>query len=360
MTDGQLLLAVFIGFYVLECLHWLPLSSTVFHTWAVRRGWSVRTPLPMLAAPGKGVVITWPLPPLGGFLAADGWSILPDEQGLWTTLDPVRRVRWDELAPQAEAAKVQLTKTVAVSCASPRASKRLFTFLKEVQAAQGEERRHLIEAWWESSISLPRARAAVRRYRLAASLLRWPCTLVFAICFASLPYLFWYRGGGVEVLPAFASLLLTNGLVAFTWRWLDRRLYPQEKRLRWPQVLHLIVMPAHTMRAHDLLGLDLLAGVHPLAAAGSLLPRPQLAAYASELWRRWHFMGPQDPLAGAAPQVLPCLERLCQRLKLDKAELETVPARQPNTESYCPRCLAQFQRTGAKCKDCNGTETVVW
>ncbi len=359
MTDGQLLLAVFTGFYLVECLHWLPLGSVILSSWA-GRGWVAQRPSADLSAKGSGLAMAWPLPPLGSFLVADNGPIIPDADGIWTTQAPVLRLQWHELTPRQEDQGVWLTRHTKLNCASRRSAQQLHNFLLEAQKLNPAKRKRLIDAWWQRTFSLPAARAAVKRYRLAASILRFPCLFVFALCFLWLPFLFWFYGESLRLLLGFVSLFLATALTAFTWRSLDRRLHPQEKRTRWPQVLHLLFMPSHAMRAHDLFGIEALAGFHPLTAASCLLPADALLAQAAQTWRRWRFMGPQDPLRPAADLVLPKLQTLCQRLGLSPAELESAPTRQTHAQSYCPCCHTQFLLPSAICKDCYGAETLAW
>ena len=363
MTDGQWLLAIFAGFYLIECLHWLPLGCAVFKASARARRWSVSGPSAQLAAQNCGLAVAWPLPLLGNFLVAQPWLILPDEEGLSLSDGHPRtgeRVSWSDVKPVVDQSNVVIAHGLRVRCATPRAARSLRDFLVEAKAAKLNPRRTLISEWWQNSLSLPRAKAAARRYRIAASVLRWPCVLGFLVCFIYLPWLFWFFSGGVRVLAGFASLLLLNTLIAFTWRALDRRLHPKCQAARWGQVLHLIFMPAHTLRALDLLGADALLGIHPLAAAGVMLSETDRQTFASQLWRRWNYAGTKDSARKIVPQVLPKLEANIKQQGLALSTLDAPPERPSNAASYCPQCHTQFDQPKATCESCAGVETREW
>lgn len=364
MTDGQLLLAVFTAFYLAECLHWLPLQATVLSTWALRRGWSAGRPSPHVAARGRGLALAWPLPPLGSLLTTQSWPVLPDKDGLRVgpgQLQEGKRLDWQAVAPVLDQRNLKLGQGLEVQCTSRREASLLAAFLRETAALKPARRQASIEAFWQSSLSLPRARAALRKYRLATWALRLPCLTVFLAGFCWMPLLFWQFGGSSwRVLVGFASLLALTTMVAFVWRALHRRLFPDSKGRTWGEVLHLIFVPAHTMRAHDLIGVEVMAGVHPLAAAATVLKRPALKAFASSTWSFWRFRPASDPLADTAPSVLPRIEACVLKLGFTLEELQASPSKQAGALSYCPRCQAQFTLTETACEQCGGVATRTW
>ena len=364
MTDGQLLLAVFTAFYLVECLHWLPLHSVVLHTWASPVGWAATHPSHLVSAGGKGLALAWPLPPLGSLLVAESWPVIPDAQGLWVgagQLHEGRRLEWNTIDPHLDQRTVNLTADTKVQCTSRRSAERLMELLRKV-AAQPEEQRPLILAeFWLSSLSIPRARAAVRQYRIASSALRLPCLAVFFMCFVYMPLLFWRFGGSPwRVVVGVASLLAMTAWVAIIWRHLALRLFPDGKRRRWAEMLHLIFIPAHAMRAHDEIGAEALAGLHPLAAASAVLKQEALETFAAQTWLAWKFRHGSDALLPATAIVLPHLEACCRRLGIPTARLETPPAQQGGATSYCPRCHAQFSLAHAACGQCGDIPTRQW
>jgi len=364
MTDEQTLFAVFTLFYLVECLFWLPLGTVVLSTWTVRRGWTASHPSPLVSTGAKGVTMAWPLPPLGSLLVAQPWPVIPDAAGLWVgpgQLHEGKRLEWTAIRPKQEERTVTLAPGVELQCTSAGEAQWLMEFLRKAAADSETERGQTLETFWRSSLSLPRARAAVRRYRLAASSLRMPCLGVLLISFGWIPLLFWRFGGSSwRVLAGFASLLLMTTMVALIWRHLDFRLFPNSRRKRWAQMLHLVFMPAHTIRAHDLIGAEVLAGLHPLPAASRVLKPAAFKALASQTWLAWKFRPASDPLLAAAAVVLPRLEACCRRLGLSVADMEAAPARQGTAASYCPRCHSQFSLAAATCGNCGDIPTRPW
>lgn len=363
MTDGQLLFAVFTAFYLLECVRWLPVAAQVFRTWAFRTGWTLRQPLPYLAGRGLGPALLWPLPPLGGFLAAQSWPVLPDANGLRIgpgQLLAGRELKWSEVQPTWEKQEVRLGSGVSVQCVSPRSARELHALIGRMQSADNNERAVLIKDYWADSLSIPAARAAMRRFQLASSLLRPPCVCLFLLCFGWLPYVFWwFSGDALRVGTALLSMLFLDGLVALIWRSLDRRLFGDEVN-RWAQVLQLMVMPAHAIRALDLIGLDVASRLHPLVVAAAVLPEAQVRRVAGVEWRNWKYrhavaVGPER----AAP-VLMSLEACLVRLGYRQDELDAAPSPESGAVGYCPCCHEQFLTVGARCQPCGDLATLAW
>lgn len=363
MTDGQSLFAVFTAFYLLECVRWLPVAAQVFRSWTSRRSWSLLQPLPYLAGRGVGPAITWPLPPLGGFMVTQSWPILPDEEGLCVAPGQLQRgskVRWPDVSLSNDKEMVRLSADVTVRCISPRAAKALVKFIASVQSAKPDERQPLIDEFWLRSLSPPAARAAVRKYALAASVLRWPCICLFMLCFGWLPYVFWwFSGDALRLGSAMVAVLVLDVVVAWTWRRLDQRIFG-DAISRWTQVLHLIVMPAHAIRALDLIGLDAVAPFHSGVVASVLLPESKARAVASAEWRNWKYrqasmLGPE-----VVAQVLVRLEACFRRLGYQVDELDAPPTQEYGSKRYCQCCHEQFVIDDARCQPCGDLETRAW
>lgn len=363
MTDGQLLFAVFTAFYLLECVRWLPVAAQVFRTWAWKSGWTLRQPLPYLAGRGLGPALMWPLPPLGGLMTAQSWPVLPDADGLWIgpgQLHAGRALKWSEIQVTAEKQEVVLAAGVSVLCVSARAARVLRTLIERMQSSKPDQRAVLIDEFWKDSLSLPAARAAVRRFRLAASLLRLPCIGLFFLCFGWLPYVFWWFSGDVlRVGSALLSVLFLDVLVALTWRSLDRRIFG-DATSRWAQVLHLMVMPAHAIRALDLIGHDVASRLHPVVVAAAILPKEQARVVAGVEWRNWKYR--QAALLGGdrVTAVLAHLEACVIRLGYRIDEMDAPPQQEPGTTSFCPCCHEPFVTEMARCQACGDLETRVW
>lgn len=362
MTDGQLLLAVFTAFYVIECLHWMPAQAVVLSTIGSRGGWRASKPWLAGEASAAGPALAWPLPLLGGFLVADAWPVLPDVEGLVIgegQHGAGRRLLWSDIKPVLEQRTISLAPKAKVRCASVHGARQVLAFLEEARSLSMNERNLACERWWAQSLSVPRAHASVRRWRLAARALRLPCVLVFCMCFGWLPFLYWkHSEDHFRLLIAALALLAANALIATTWRALDRRFFGTAKTGRWAHLLHLLFLPMHTIRAHDLIGLDVAAGHHPVPLASALLPDEAFKTFAAEYWRRWRFRGPSDPLQLSSVVVLPRLRACYERLGVSIAELERNPSPLAGSQSYCPCCHAQFVIQGNACSDCFGVTTI--
>ena len=364
MTDGQLLLTVFGLFYLAECLHWLPLRSVIFSTWAIRRYWTSGNPSPHVAANGSGLAFGWPLPPLGSFFVSEPWPVIPSENGI--TIGEGQNnygtpLAWSALEVKLDQRTVTLAPGFEVLCCSQRAAEELTTFLQSTAVLSLNKRKNAIEAWWRSTLSLPQAQAAKRKFQLAAWSLRMPCNAVFILSFLWVPLLYWQFGTeSWRLWVGVGSLYVMTVLVAFTWRSVARRCFPKRKASRWGEALHIALMPMHAIRALDLISVESMAGLHPLVVAAAVLPREDLTSLASRTLREWKYKPATDPLHEVVPIVLPRLEACCKRLKLSLDGLVAPPARQGSAASFCPRCHAQFTRAEATCEQCGGLATHAW
>jgi len=364
MTDGQRLYAVFAALYLIECLVWLPHGWRVFRSWLGARSLRSAKPSLNIAVRGLGAVFTMPLPPLGGMLAPDPWLFIPDEDGIILgELHPAAgtRLSWSELQPRADQRQVFLTRIIRLNAVTPRRADALARWMLDVQKARAGHRRKLINAWWGKTFDLRCARAQVRTFRVVAASLRWTCCLAFFLCFAWLPFIYGWYGEEDWRLPAGAAMLfLTTFIIALLWRTLDKRLVPQDPGGRWLGFLHHLFMPQHAMRAVDHLSLELLAGIHPLAAGRCLLSLVEWQALAAETWRHWRFRSETDPLHPALSVVGPRLQDFLKKEGLTLEQLEAAPPREAGASAYCPRCHTTFSTTESLCRDCEGLPPVAW
>jgi hypothetical protein len=357
MTDGQRLLAVFILLYLSECLFWLPHSVRACWSWTGGRAWLLLRPSSNLAASGSGVLMSWPLPPLGGVLITESWPIIPHAAGLWvgeSQTSEGRWLAWNQVEPRREQRTLLLNAETPIKCATER---RAETLLQQIKALQTQP--NGIERWWEDSLSLPRARAELRRYRLASRSLRSWCLLIWMLCFLALPWLYWRYGDDLMRLGLTALMLLAAMLViAFRWKALDQSLFPQFTSSRFLQTLHLAVMPTHSIRALDLLSVELFAGLQSVVCARLLLPDAEWRICASKEWRKWAYLGKEHALFAASRQIMGPLRTFLQNQGIQADELEAQPPREDGASSYCPRCHAAFVAAEAECRPCGGTHTL--
>jgi len=246
-------------------------------------------------------------------------------------------------------------------CSSRPAAEMLLTFLTQTAELKPAKRSQAVEAYWKASLNVSSAKAAMKRFCHASWGLRMPCLFIFIMTFFWLPYLYWRFGStSPRLIVGLASLLLMTTLVAFTWRFFVRRLFPESNQKRWGEFLHLIFMPAHAMRALDVIGVEVMAGLHPLAAASAVLKPEEMKSFATQTWLEWKWRPVNDPLADAVGLILPRIEKTCKRLGFATSILESPPAKQGEAASYCPRCHTQFTQAAKKCEQCGGIETQPW
>jgi hypothetical protein len=138
---------------------------------------------------------------------------------------------------------------------------------------------------------------------------------------------------------------------------LSRRL----SRSGWLEFFHLLLVPPYAMRAMDHLSITLFAEHHSLALGKLLLTDALWRVQASKVYRSWKFMGKHEALHNARDQVLPHLEAFFLSHGIQLEELNPVPPRpKDESQSYCPRCHANFTLRETSCADCGGVQTQMW
>ena len=361
MTDGQRLYAVLVAFYLLECLFWLPLGARYFWSWLGSKRWLGRKPSVNVAANGSGAAIAWPLPLLGGFFIADSLSIIPDEHGLWIGGDQPgsgTHLAWDDITPTTEQRTVLLGKGFRIKCATERRAQKLCAFILCVATAKPSKRTSLIEGWWKDQSDVRVAQCELDRFQQARSSLIWPCNALWVLCFVWIPLVYWWRGAEhLALWVAVAGMFMLMLSIAFTWRRIDRNWFPNTTHGRWLHFLQVMFMPTHSIRALDLLSVELFDRTHPLVVGKLLQSDGDWKDLAGKEWRYWRFCGPDSEMAASSAVVVPHLQSLFGKLGVDTASFETSPAND-GSRSYCPRCQATYVMESANCRACGNVPTI--
>ena len=164
-------------------------------------------------------------------------------------------------------------------------------------------------------------------------------------------------------------LALTTTTTIFFHR-AHKALYPAAEDERFTHAVILLLSPATTIRAHDVLSRPLLETFHPLALAKTFCPEPEFRAFraaycgksASRVCRsvRWQSRR-RRPESQARRAWQQAVEAFLKQCGLNPEELVQPPAPNDDTcRSYCPRCLAQFTANAGTCADCGGVALVAF
>jgi len=368
MSDGQWLYLAFSLFYLSECFRWLPLEGIAFRRWITRR-WHPLSPSKEFAARDRGLLFAHPWPPPGDLLWCDSPPVIPHALGLavksngswhWQLLP------WAQLEARRDKKTIILSPYgLTVNLGSTTAARYLARWLHSISSASDiSTRDSLIEQGWQRVLSLPRAKASIRRYHLVANSLRPICLLSFISTFILIPVTALIHGPSASLAFIALATWMLSWWVALLSLILHRRAFPDLPG-RWPRLFSLIFLPYQVPRAHDLFAMETFALTHPLAAARVSLGISPPDKIFPDFWRSCAHEPDLPGLSTHLQQVL-----ADHRLRLGKAltswglsisQLKT-PSPSPDQDSshYCPRCLAQFSSAAPGiqgtlgCPDCFG------
>ncbi len=368
MSDEEWLYLLLLFFLVLDGVTQLPRAARyLYRTWW-QQHWQIAQLSDANSLMGKGLAL---LPTLG--------TLLPVDDGFWFESSApgadTRQLSW-RAGPDRGEITVTRSNDVALwtegnrivgnglvgNCvlSSHAAAEDTLAWLKPTLAAPGAITAAILERT-SSALSLPRARAAVRKSRILASIFRTPEALLVVYLYLIVPVLYYYLQTSWWGLAAVLVIFILTATIAVAWWRVAGRIFPPLARWRSLRVIPVLLLPYHAIRASSHLCLQLSAGVHSLALAKVLLPKPAFDSFTAEYMRRLHYEVSQDDREMNARQdfyrrATTFLEEKCG-LSANHWE-EAAPVREADSHSYCPRCFAQYRQQTDTCEDCGGLRTV--
>ncbi len=373
MTDAQLLLAVLVGLYLVECVSWLPRGVVI-----ARPGPLGGTEFEGLArAPAFGArAAAWTPPwrPDRGLFVTQPWPVCFSPQGVVpcaaAAFNPgpraeggARFVSWSEL-PSVAAREGDLFAggERLARVGSPALAARLAALAGELRALAGQapeaEFSERIDRALDAALDGARTRDRALQFEEQTQSLRVLALALFLFLFAVVPAVAWVRGLAAAWAPLLLGLIALMGTTAWELRRAHRVLFPEAASQRWRPVLTAALSPVSALRAIDVLAHDAFGDAHPAALAAALLPAPR----AEEQLRAWlrDARFPAEPAlpAGGDGAAAACVawQRERERAALERrlAACGTVagPPPGPRAVARCPRCLEEYTAPGFRCSDC--------
>lgn len=378
MTDLELLFLVLAIIYTWECAWWAKRDAVGFRTWLGLR-WKAVHPGRLLGNQRGGLVFAQPLPPLGTLLTSNSWPLSVSSEAVLAyvppAIDPANRVpqtealvRFDQIQTiEARGKKVCVNGQVLLKAGSATLAEHIANTLQALWQKTIAERSGAIEKLIENTFDTKAARERWDLFRKESAGLRIAANVLFVYLFLVAPALVWYLGLSAAWKPVLGALLICTSTTAFLFRRAHTRLYPGAEDERFTNFLIVLLSPASSIRAADLLSRPLLERFHPLATARLFCNERAFTGLAQAVLRELRYpalpLCPRpEPAAQAAERyarelALTSLERLLKRDSLQPDDLLRPPAQQdPTCRSYCPRCHAQFTAVGGSCHDCGGIE----
>jgi hypothetical protein len=382
MTELELLFLVLVLIYGWECTCWVPRGSVLLRSWLGRR-WRLGHPGEVLGNQRGGLLLAPPLPPLGTVLTANQYPLsLSPEAALayvapsinpgWRPTQTGRLIRWAEVREVRTSGKAVLVNgNLFLKAASPSFAACVAGQLRQLSQLQPSMRQSAIEAFLTQSLDPGAVQRRWQEFRKLTARVRVVTNLLFGYLFVLAPLLIWFLGLRLCWLGLLVGLLALTTTTAVSFHRAHKALYPAAEDERFTHTVILLLSPATTIRAQDVLSRPLLESFHPLALAKVFCPEQEFRAFARSVLREIRFPGlPVCPGAEPAAQraeshareaLQRAVEAFLKQSGLSLEELAQPPAPADDTcRAYCPRCLSQFTEAAGTCADCGGRALVAF
>jgi hypothetical protein len=376
VSELELLFLVLAVIYGWECACWVRRGSVAFRTWFGRR-WRPSHPGTLLGNQRGGFIFAHPLPPLGTLLTGNQFPLSLSSEAVFAYVAPTVNPGWrpaqtealfrfeDIRTVEANGKKVRVNGAVLLSATSPTFAAQVAQQLQQLVKVAPAAREKAAEAIIREGFDRKAIERRWQEFQKQTGKLRLLTNGLFAYLFVLAPLLIWQVGFRLCWLGLLAGLLAFTIATAISFYRAHKRFYPAAEDERFTHFLTILLSPATTIRAHDVLSRPLLEGFHPLAIARVFCPEPVFRDFARKVLREVRHPGlpvcpRREPLAQTAErQSREVLERTVEEFlrqgDVSPEELMRPPApADESCRSYCPRCLTQFTTAEGICADCGG------
>jgi hypothetical protein len=379
MSELQLLFLVLTVIYGWECACWIHRGSVALVTW-LGRDWRINHPGPLLGNPRGGFIFAHPLPPLGMLLTAGQFPVSISTEAIlaWAVssaggggqpLQTGKLFRFDAIERIAtDGRKIQINGELLLKAVTPMRAVQLAKQLRELKEMASGSREKGIEKLIRASLDFKAADRRWRDFREQTMVVRRLTNGLFIYLFALTPAVIWWIGL-LRCWPwLVAGLLAFDITTAIIFRRVHRAFYPEANEERFTHFLTVLLSPATTIRALDILSRPLLEAFHPLVLAKILCHEEEFSDYARQIWLELRYPGkagrPQESAAEAVERqwretLQDAVAAFLRHQGVNPERLTRVPApADSSSRSYCPRCGAQFTLTEGVCDDCGGVSLI--
>ena len=390
MTDGQLLYLVFIALYLFDGFGRYPREAWLFTRPWWSRKWLVKRPLDVASNRGEGYGL---LPMLGSmFPTGEGWwfaeigskNAKPEEgseknptgDGDEEAPETFPQLRWIN-SPESDSSQARARRPANLSRQKNRltgtyhngnivmpnhtSAMRAFDWISRILPAKDTaDLQAEIRKRRDASLSIPRAKVAVKQSRMISQVFRFSEFLLTVYLFLALPFLFHYFQGTTKGLILLLYFLPFSFLMAISWWFVYGRMFPEHSKGRWYKVLPIIFLPYHTLRMPQQLCAELSAGCHPLALAKVLFGPEKFLEFAGDYMRRLRHPLAKNGLPEAwSAHFQACADFLTQKCGIPESDwADQKPECEEPSLSFCPRCHSQYLDAEAKCDTCDDLPTL--
>lgn len=347
---ASLFLIVFLV-YLLQCICWVSPHAIVFKLGIRARGNRRYQGFVWNALDTAGLLAN-PFPPLAPLLATQwpAFELSPDSIRFPGKEGERVSISWEKLAVTHSDSKLFCNGALAFKGSDVQV-KQCSEILTQLKRSHRGQREQIIQDWLRKMINSQAASRLVRVFAGRACWLRVIANFQFVFLFLLIPLGFREFGTGILWRAVLMLVLIDITIVLEFWT-LHKVMFPQaeSKDHRFKSALTILLSPIAAIRACDAVARDLLAGYHPLAAAGALLSAEEFRRFAGEQLRLCRFGDYANKQYQAMLQK--AMEKAIRQQDLDPEELMRPPEAQSGCVVYCPRCLAQYTKIREECSDC--------
>jgi hypothetical protein len=322
-----------------------------------------------------------PLPPLGTLVTGNQFPLSLSPEAIFTFVSPSinpgwrppqtgKLFRWDEIrALEASGKKVLVNGEIMLKTVSTTFAQWLAEELRQLSKLAPTKRTSAIEKIIHNCFDTRAIESRWEEFQRRTATIQLLTNCVFTHLFIVAPILLQHWGLRQCWLGLLLVLLALTTTTSILFRRVHKAYYPGADEERFTHFLTILLAPATTIRAHDVLSRPLLETFHPLAVAKVFCSDQDFREFARGALREVSHPGlplcpNAEPLAQAAEVnaralLLKTIEGFLKRSGLAPEALLQAPAPTDETcRSYCPRCLAQFTTPTGACTDCGGMDLV--
>ena len=376
MGELKSLLLILALIYLSECVVWVRRSALVFATWW-GKNFRILHPGTVLGNQRGGLLFANPLPPLGTTFISTGFPLSLSPEGAFAysaaCLNPAgrpsqtaRSFRFEELRDVAfEGGKVLVNGEMFLKAASTISARHWASSLRGLRNLPKTARADAIRKLIHESLDADQIARRVRELQWRVKPIRHLSNALFIYLFLVLAPLLWRYGFGQFGLWLLLGMLAQTVSIAVLFRRAHQALYPGADEERFKPFFTMLLAPPTAIRAPDIFARHLLETFHPLAVAKVLCRPETFTGFA-----RLILLDLRYPLLPVCPMDDPsavlveqwfraaqreAIEKFIQSAGLRPDELIAPPKpSETASQSYCPRCGAQFVVHAGYCADCGG------
>lgn len=376
MTEfGALLLVIYLV-YLFECLALISPDEFVFHE-SMRGAWKLRPPSKFPHFWARVMAFKSPFPPLNGIALCSSMPFAITTDEICTnpnSFDPLPRsvatipssLRFSEVNQfYSEGKSVLADKNTLLKTSSEVHAYQLAQMLEQLRQSPSSEREKLIQYKLGETLDSDLVERRLKTYRQLTTISRFASNILFVNLLILVPATLWFRGLDRAWPSVLASLFTNSLIIAYLFVDAHQCLFPGKIQNRWTMAATILLSPPFAIRANDLILRDVFYPFHPVCVARALCSHEDFLETASRAIREARFPLRREPetvghtssitMTYWEQRVRDALDSFISGCGITRERLLTPPP--PNSgrsNSYCPRCLAQYALSLGECSDCPG------